>query len=232
VHPIPVIVERDFVDYLAAAAAVIGVVTGAIGLTLAWFLGRDARRSAVAAEHTSALAYEQVAIARREAEAAVAERGRRAAPTIQLWAYRKPAMIAIATIPLREFVLAISFSNDAGTRAVQRLPVRLRVPDYFGIYTCDQFGRNTARADDVRYSPQTKLGDHIGARVWDSTIGPIAPLEHDARYLLLTGARSGVHRLETEIVHEDLPDGGSTAAWDLTVPKARDRVVLVPAERS
>jgi hypothetical protein len=50
-----------------------------------------------------------------------------------------------------------------------------------------------------------------------STIGPISPLAGDEKYLLLTDAPSGVHRLETVIVHEDLPDGRSVAAWDLTV---------------
>jgi hypothetical protein len=84
VNPTHILVQHDFLDYVAAIGGAAGV-AAVIALWFAVFSKRHAGlsaaaagRSATLAEQTRTLADEQVQIMRQEA---AAERGRRAAPT-------------------------------------------------------------------------------------------------------------------------------------------------------
>ena len=85
-------------------------------------------------------------------------------------------------------MLTVGFSNDKGTRTVDRLPANVRVPDNILLHTfADNRQDSTPTLLDINPYPTVKLGDHLGANVWEQTVGPIARLEHDVRYLLLDG---------------------------------------------
>jgi hypothetical protein len=212
-HPIPVTVHHDLLDYVAVIGGAVGGVAALIALWLAWLSKKGAERSAVAAEQTKALADEQVAIMRREAGAALEERSRRAAPTIEIGA----SPIA-GSGPAQLVILTVGFGNDAGTRAVERLAVNVRVPDSIQLRTCkDQFG-NGAGGDGISLMESVQLGEHMGALVWQANVGPIERLAHPYQYLALGLPPSGEHRIEATIIHPDLPGGAYSAAWILKVP--------------
>ena len=213
-------VHHDLLDYLAALGGAVGGAAAVIALALAVMAKKDAKRSAGAAEATQRLADQQVAIMRQEAAAAQAERERRAAPTIHLGVgNRWPRLI----------VLTVGFSNEQGTRAIDRLPVNLQVPDSIDLYTCADLYGNDRERDYISHYPSVRLGDHVGANVWAPVIGPIEPLESAVRYLTLLDTPPGVHRIEAIMVHRDLPSGRSKSAWNLTVPEGGAGVELEAA---
>jgi hypothetical protein len=215
--------HHDLVDYLAAIGGLVGGIAALAALVFAGLSKRDAARSANAAEATQELADEQVAIMRREAAAAEAERSRRAAPEIHLGA--RPTGTS-ADAPPRLIYLTVGFSNENGTRSVERLTVNLRVPDLMSLSSVD--GEQGIGPVEITKYPSVELGEHCGALVWSPTIGPIDRHVHLVKELKLGSPPAGTHRIEAELVHPDLPGGQSVHAWTLKVPAHGDRVELEP----
>jgi hypothetical protein len=218
--------HHDWLDYFAAIGGIVGAFAAVVALIFAGLSKQDAARSADAAEATRKLADEEVGIMRTEADAAEHERGRRASPEIQISArgFKLPRDGPPLTI-----ILTLGFSNENGTRPVERVTVNLRVPNTMTLRECkDEYG-NIETSDNVRPLSDLVVGDHRGAFVWHPTIGPIDRGVYIVRYLKLDGPRAGTHRIEAELVHRDLPGGRSLHAWTLVVPEAGDGIDLEPS---
>lgn len=218
-------VQHDWLDYLAAYSGAVGGAAAVVALILAGLSKREAARSADAAEATKRLADEQVEIMRKESAAAKSERDRRAAPEIRLGAHAPGARDNEAPAIV---ILTVGFSNDNGTRAVDRLTVNLSVPSVMQLRTAaDRYG-NPGGNGNIADAPSEVLGDHVGALYWNEVLGPIDQHVNVVRYLSLGSPPVRTHRIEAEIVNRDLPGGRSSHAWDMSIPSSGDRVELVP----
>lgn len=219
-------VHHDALDYLAALGGLVGGIAAVVALIVAIRSKKDAARSAAAAEAAQALANEHLKIARHEAEAAETERKRRAAPEIQVTA--KAVGMSDDAPPMR-VVLSVAFSNDNGTRAVERLGVNVLVPDSMELIAADDEDGNGVGSGRILHSPGHHLGTHHGAVYWaDMTLGPINVGDYLIRYLTLRRVVPGAHEVWAELSNEDLPGGHSKHAWRLQIPPSGDRLEIQP----
>jgi hypothetical protein len=225
--PVHVVVttHHDFLDYLAAYSGAVGGAAAVVALIFAGLSKRDAARSAEAAKATQELADEQVRIMRDEAAAAKAERDRRGAPEIYLGA---EAFEFTDDSPPRFVVLTAGFSNDNGTRAIDRLVVNLRAPAVLELRACSDRWGNGSGNGQIHDLPSVVLGDKPGALFWTDAFGPIARFVHEVRFLKIGAPRPGSYRIEAELVNEDLPGGHSQHVWQLDIPDRGGWVALEP----
>jgi len=244
---ISVEVAHDWVDYLAAAGGLAGVVgAGAAIVALVFAKGSaaDARDSAAAARESldimrqsaadardsAAAARESLDIMRQEAQVAKEERERLADVDITVEARARETS---DSGPPRCVILDLSIANN-GTRVADVFVCNFTVPDALLVRIAYSDGRDAPADKEPEYGRMvgaSESGDlYSDCNIWLFKRGPIMIKGVIVRSLRIDRPPPGAYELEALIQQQDLPESYRNRYWTLTVPETGEGVTVTPTE--
>lgn len=223
---ISVEVAHDWVDYLAAAGGLAGVVGAGAAIVALVF----AKQSAADARGSAAAARESLCIMRREAQVAKEERERLADVDITVEARARETS---DSGPTRCVILDLSIANN-GTRVADVFVCNFTVPDTLLVRIAYSDGRDAPADREPEYGRMVGASESGGlysdCSIWLFKRGPIMTKGVIVRSLRIDRPAPGAYELEALIQQQDLPENHRYRYWTLTVPEAGEGVAVTPTE--